>query len=193
LPIQISGSNKGDKYNMKMESIKIINRLLISCTAISLLSVSAGCTTVTHSEPGTTTTIILTRHGDRDALSKELNDKGRARAAALLEAVGNMKITAIYSPDKKRNRDTVKPLAKHLGIETIVVSKNPNVNEVTSTMVIKHSGSIVLWVGNTSNLEGIYSLLGGQGTPPVSYGDLFIMKIKDSGNPEVIKKHYGPR
>lgn len=178
---------------MKIERMNIINRLLISCIAFSLISILAGCTTVTHSAPGTTTTIILTRHGDRDAMSKELNDKGRLRAEALVKAVGNMKITAIYSPDKKRNRDTAKPLAKHLGIKTIMVGSSPNVKEVTNTMVTKHSGSIVLWVGNTDNLEEIYSRLGGEGPPPVSYGDLYIVKVKDSGNSDVTRRHYGPK
>ena len=177
---------------MRIESMRIINRLLILSITIFLTGVLAGCATL-HSEPGTTTTIVLTRHGDRDPLSKELNDKGRARAEALVKAIGNMKITAIYSPDKKRNRDTAVPLAKHLGIQTTVVKGRVSANGVTKAMLSEHSGEIVLWVGNSGNLEAIYNLLGGEGPPPTSYGDLFIMKIKDRGKPEITKKHYGPQ
>ena len=63
---------------------------------LSLIGLMTGCTTVTHSLPGTTTTIVLTRHADRDALATSLNEKGRVRAEALVEALGDMKITAIY-------------------------------------------------------------------------------------------------
>ena len=176
-----------DKVN-----VYTIRRLLITIMTIFLISVLASCSAVTHSTAGTTTTIILTRHGDRDPLSKLLNDKGRERAAALVEAVGDMNIAAIYSPDIKRNLDTVEPLAKYLGIEIHVVGARPSSTEVTKTMLTRHAGEVVLWVGNTDNLEGIYSLLGGKGPAPTFYGDLFIMKIKDSDAPEVIKKRYGP-
>lgn len=168
-------------------------RLLISAITISILSPLSGCATtetISRSLPGTTTTIILTRHGDRNIGSKELNDKGRARAKALVRAVEGIKITAIYSPDKKRNLDTARPLAKHLGIKINVV---PAVmHHVTTTMLTEHPGESVLWVGNINNLKAIYSLLEGEGRAPISYGDLYIMKIKDSGKPEITKKHYGP-
>jgi uncharacterized membrane protein len=173
--------------------MKLINRVLVTSLTFFLIGALAGCATVTHSKPGTSTTIILTRHGDRDAFSKELNDKGRLRAQALVKAVGNMNITAIYCPDLVRNRDTAAPLAKHLGIKTTVVSSSPSINDVTKTMLSNHAGETVLWVGNSNNLDGIYDLLGGEGSAPTSYGDLYIMKIKDSGEPDITQKRYGPR
>ena len=170
--------------------LKIISRILISCIFVSLVIVAAGCGTVTHSRSGTTTTIILTRYGDRDALAEELNDKGRLRAEALVEAVGDMNITAIYSPGMKRNLDTAKPLSKHLGIKVQVIG--PATNEVTTTILTRHPGEVVIWIGNSHNLTGIYSLLGGEGAPPTTYGDLYIVELKDSGAPVVIRRRYGP-
>ena len=49
------------------------------------------------------TTILLTRHGDRVPTSEDLSAAGRARALALVEAVAEFDIVAVYSPDKKRN------------------------------------------------------------------------------------------
>ena len=152
--------------------------------------VTAGCAIVTHSDLGTTTTIILTRHSDRDPLAEDLNDKGRLRAEALVEAVGDMDITAIYSPDMKRNLETAKPLAKRLGIEVQVL--NPSENHVVTTILTRNPGAVVIWIGNSPNLKGIYSLLGGEGAPPINYGDLYIVEVKDSGDPIVTKKRYGP-
>jgi hypothetical protein len=152
--------------------------------------VAAGCAIVTHSKPGTATTIILTRHSDRDPLAEDLNDKGRLRAKALVEAVGEMNITAIYSPGMKRNLETAKPLAKHLGIKVQVIGSSKN--EVTTTILTRHPGETVIWIGNSTNLKGIYSHLGGEGAPPINYGDLYIVEVKDSGDPVVTKKRYGP-
>jgi hypothetical protein len=78
--------------------MKLVSRLLKSCITVSLVVVVMGCVIVNHSRSGTTTTIILTRHADRDPLDTDLNDKGRLRAQALVEAVADMNITAIYGP-----------------------------------------------------------------------------------------------
>lgn len=168
-------------------------RILLSILALSLAGLTASCATspnLTHSLPGTTTTIVLTRHADRDPMASSLNDKGRVRAEELVKALGDMKVAAIYCPDFERNIETARPLAEKLGIEINVV---PEVMvRVVNTMLTEHSGEVVLWVGNKPNLVKIYSLLGGEGDPPQAYGDLYIMKIKEQGPPEVIKKHYGP-
>lgn len=172
--------------------MKLINRLLISSVSILLLSALAGCAsmaTVTHSQPGTTTTIILTRHADRDFMASALNEKGLARAEALVKAVGGMPITAIYSPDLKRNLDTARPLAKHLGIKINVV---PIVmRQVATTILTEHPGEVVLWVGNTNNRKDFFELLGGEGAAPIVYGDLYIMEIQESGDPAVTRLRYG--
>jgi hypothetical protein len=170
--------------------MKLFSRILISFIALSLVSLLVGCSTYIHSRQGETTTIILTRHGDRDNLANSLNDKGRERAEALVMAVGNMNVTAIYCPDMKRNLDTARPLAEHLGIEISVLDMKPD--KIAKTMLTRHSGETVVWVGNTGNLPGIYSHLGGDGAAPTSYGDLFIMEVKDSGDPVVTKIRYGP-
>ena len=51
----------------------------------------------------------------------------------------------------------------------------------------------VVWVGNVSgNLQAVYWTLGGTGTGPVEYGDLFVMTIPDQGKARVVKKRFGP-
>jgi len=132
--------------------------------SISLVVTVVGCAVVNHSNSGVTTTIILTRHADRDSLATELNDKGRLRAQALVEAVADMNITAIYSPDLKRNLDTARPLAEHLGIEVQIIGASKY--EVTKTFLTKHPGEVVIWIGNGGNLKEIYAFLGGEGALP---------------------------
>ena len=164
--------------------------------AVSLFGTLLGCAAVeVNSKPGTTTTVILIRHADRDEYSDELNAKGRERAMALTDAVSDRDITAIYSPNVERNLDTARPLASRLGIE---ITLTPAVSVFAARSIVreildKHAGGVVLWVGNASgNLQAVYHLLGGTGIGPEEYGDLHILTIPDKGPVRVAKKRYGP-
>jgi hypothetical protein len=169
---------------------------LFSFIIILLFSGSlTGCAGgAVHSKPGTATTVILIRHAERTDITKVLTDKGHERAQALVEAVGDMNITAIYSPNLERNLDTVRPLADHLGIAITIKPKisMPRVNEIVNEMLTLHSGETVLWVGNVSgNLGSIYWRLGGKGDGPFNYGEMFILTVPDQGPTRVVKTRYG--
>ena len=166
-------------------------RLIFFGYLVLFIGVLSACNTMIHSRPGTTTTVIMIRHADRTPSGLELTQRGQKNAQALVAAIGDMKIDAIYSPDLVRNLDTVRPLAKHLGIKITTVSDEPTTDDVVLTFIEEHSGQTVLWVGNTSNLPGIYHLLGGKGASPVKYGDLFILTVPDKGTTKVVKKTWG--
>ena len=158
------------------------------------------------SPPGTTTTVILVRHAER---AKEIGESaltaaGRQRAQDLVAAIGDQKITAIYSPDRGRNRETVQPLATHLGMsitlipEARLTNTRRFANEFVQEVLSKQAGGVVVWVGNKSpvglwggNLKEIYLRLGGTGDPPAKYADLFIITVPDQGAVQVKKTTYG--
>ncbi|USG62748.1 histidine phosphatase family protein [Sneathiella marina] len=150
------------------------------------LLVLSACSVV-HSPPGTETTVILLRHADRTAPFDELNEKGVARANALPAAVADLDIDVIYSPDRKRNLDTVKPLIEERGIELRVV----DILGAGPRLIEENPGKTVLWVGNTDNLQTIYGQMGGKKEPPVIYGEIFIMTVGDSGPPKIEKRNFG--
>jgi histidine phosphatase superfamily protein (branch 1) len=162
---------------------------------ITLAGLVSGCAASQfRSKPGTTTTVILLRHADRDE-STELNAKGRERAQALVSALSDIGITAIYSPDVTRNLDTVRPLAAHLGVEITVT---PRVSilaakDIAREILSRHAGGVVVYVGNvTGNLYAVYHQLGGTGTAPAEYGDLAILTVPDRGSVKVERRWYGP-
>lgn len=155
-----------------------------------------GCaTTVLHSKPGTSTTVILTRHADRDHDAEVLNARGQERAQALIAAVRDYRVTAIYSPNVRRNLDTVRPLAQHLGID---ITPTPAVSlfaaeAIVEEILTRHAGGVVVYAGNASgNIQAVYRHLGGTGAAPVEYGDLFVMTIPDQGPATIVRKRYGP-
>lgn len=163
---------------------------------VALASGLVACTPIqVRSKPGTTTTVILTRHADRDKESDQLNAKGRERALALIEAVRGMGVTAIYSPNEKRNIDTARPLAQALGIEITITPEMAVfvAEEIAKDMLEQHAGGVIVWVGNVSgNLHAIYHHLGGVGEPPLEYGELFVLTLYDNAPVRVEKRRYGP-
>ncbi len=157
----------------------------------SLLTVFAfflsSCSTSVLSPEGTTTTILMIRHADRTLGDNNLNEKGRNRAQALLKSVSGIQIDVIYSPKKKRNQDTVRPLSMDRNIPITVIEAST----VAQQIMDKSGGKTVLWVGNTSNLDYIFNRLGGTGKGPNVYGDLFILTVSDKKLEKLEKKRFG--
>ena len=161
---------------------------------LSLSGVLFGCTGPKEdTNPAPATTVILIRHVERDNFFV-VTPQGHERARALVDAVGDMGITAIYSPDLQRNLDSVTPPAKHLGIEIILIPRftNATIDKTVGELLIKHRGETILLVGNGSgNLRMLHQRLGGTGEGPYPYGDLFIYAIPDQGPVIVTKTRYG--
>lgn len=178
-----------------------------------ILTVIAGCAGAPRikpvsvlSPPGTTTTVIMIRHAERakEHGASALTPEGRQRALALVAAIGDKEITAIYSPGRGRNRETVEPLAAHLGVTITLIPEARLSNtrrfadEFVQEVLSEHAGGMVVWVGNKSpvgiwggNLKEIYQRLGGPGDPPAKYDDLFIITVPDQGALKVEKTNYG--
>jgi phosphohistidine phosphatase SixA len=192
-----------------MEPIKgfrTVSAVAIMCLVLTLV---VGCATTSEGEksptyqspPGTKTTIILLRHAGRDIYSGEADDpltwQGRRRAQHLPEVIGHMGITAIYCTNLRRNRETAQPLADHLGLKLNLVSQSRLYDykklsrELLDEFFAKHAGGVVVWVGNIRNVEEMYKLLDGTGSPPTEYGDVFIVTVPDVTPPRIKKMTYG--
>lgn len=147
----------------------------------------SSCASQVYSEKGTVSTVILVRHGDRDVGQNDLNKTGKSRAKALVTALSHIEIHAIYSPDKKRNIDTVRRLSHARNIKISVIEASG----VASRIVKENSGKTSLWVGNTSNLDHIFARFGGTGKGPNIYGDLYILTLSHSKLEKVEKRRFG--
>lgn len=171
-----------------------VKHLLVLTIVFLLLGCLLGYAgSKSHSKPETPTTVILIRHAERDNFFI-LTPQGHKRAQTLVDAVGDMGITAIYSPELERNRDTVTPLANHLGIDITVTPRisKPAVDRIVREILTKHTGEVVLLVGNgSSNLQSLHHRLGGTGEGPYQYGDLYIYTIPDQGPVKIIRSRYG--
>lgn len=171
------------------------NRLYLLPIIILFLGCSVGGIGSTiDANSGTTTTVIFIRHAERDNFFT-LTARGRQRAQALVSAVADMSITAIYSPDIERDLDTVKPLADHLGVNITLTPRlsKPMIDQLVGEILTDHRGEVVLLVGNGSgNLRALHHRLGGSGEGPYPYGDLFVYTMPHQGPVKVAKSRYGP-
>lgn len=177
--------------------------------ALAMLSCTPLSTAPVTSQPGTTTTIIIVRHAERDeGLDPPLNAEGLVRAAALANVLRGNGVTAIYCPDFIRNRQTCAAVEEALGLESSVISQvrladtKALANQLVDEILSLHAGGVVLWVGNTGpviegvqsgNLQELYARLGGTGRPPIRYQDLYIVIIPEEGRgmPHFIEAAYG--
>lgn len=136
--------------------------------------------------PGTT--LIVVRHGDRTGPDDFLNETGKARAAALVDALDGIPIDAIYSPGINRNLETAAPLAAARGLE---VQRIPAENPARRLMAAG-AGKTIVWIGNKGNLRSIWDAIAAPDPPPLEYGDLHIVTRARAGSPRVERRRFGP-
>ena len=189
-----------------IKGFQTVSGVALLCLVFTIL---VGCATTSEDEtestyqspPGTKTTIILLRHAGRDIYSGEADDPltwdGRRRAQLLPEVIGDMGVSAIYCTNLRRNRDTAQPLADHLGLKLNLVSQSRLYDykglarDLLNKFLTEHAGEVVVWVGNIRNVEEMYKLLDGTGSPPTEYGDVFIVVVPDVQPPRIKKMRYG--
>lgn len=142
-------------------------------------------------------TVFIVRHAERAdtstggsammATDPDLSEAGRARAQSLAAVLKDAKITAIFTTQYKRTRQTAEPLAKALGIEpTVVPSK-----DVAALVDKLKSGGDALVVGHSNSVGQIIQQLGI--ADPVTLGDedydnLFI--VVRGEKPTLIRLHF---
>lgn len=158
-----------------------------------------------QSVPGSTITVVLVRHAERDpGADPPLNAEGQKRAAALVSALSERGVTAVFSPDLLRNRQTAQPVADAVGVNVQLWTPAAFVNTtlfaeaVLADIRANHVGGTVLFVGNIGStiptpgiLDELYRLLGGTGRAPNRYEDLYVAVIPAEGDARFVKATYG--
>ncbi|MCA9253245.1 MAG: phosphoglycerate mutase family protein [Phycisphaerae bacterium] len=184
--------------------------VLVSIVSLALIGLG-GCqvsTAPVQSQAGTTTTIIIVRHAERDPeeFDPPLTEEGEARAEALADALDENGVTAIFTSAFIRNRQTCDVLADRLGIvveeysQAEVAITKTWADGFVNNVLQNHAGGTVLWVGNTGpiiegvqsgNLQELYMRLGGTGRAPTRYQDIYTATIPEEGPVRFVKAEYG--
>ena len=141
--------------------------------------------------------IFVVRHAERAdagtggatmmATDPELSDAGRARAQALAAALKDAKISAIYTTEYKRTRQTAEPLARALGLEITVVPAR----DMAAMIAKVKSGGNALVVGHSNTVGPVIEALGVAEPVKLSdedYDNLFVVVRGET--PTLVRLHF---
>jgi broad specificity phosphatase PhoE len=129
--------------------------------ALTLLFTLSVCLPATNAfaQP----TIFLVRHAERATISGRvpsdtgLSATGKARAKDLAQALADAKITAIYTTEYQRTRETAIPLGESFGIRPEVVAADDLRALIAK---LRSARGNVLVIGHSNTLPQIINALG---------------------------------
>lgn len=155
----------------------------------ALVSLTIGYQPVAAQE---TTTFILVRHAEKADDGTDdppLNETGIARAEALKNHLKETVITAIYSTDYKRTRQTVQQIADVIGLR--IKTYDPFADSVMVKMLKNESAGTVLISGHSNTTPMLVNKLIGKERykqlKDSDYDNLFIITASEIGNATVLK------
>jgi broad specificity phosphatase PhoE len=151
--------------------------------------------------PGGATTVILVRHAEKASTEDDspLTEAGARRADALVRALEDADVSAVYSSQYRRNLETARPLAERLGQTPRVVSLESeklaeSLESMKRRLLAEHSGETVVVVGHSNTVPMLMELLGVEEAPRLSdedYDDLFVVTVIAGGEARWLHLHYG--
>src|SRR3954465_11684867 len=110
--------------------------------------------TVLTAHAADATRVFLIRHAEKvddGSPDPKLSDAGRARARALVGAIGEEKLAAIFVTQFKRTAQTAGPIAQAGNLEPIVVTGDKGYADVMAKKIRnEYAGKIVLVVGHSN-------------------------------------------
>ncbi len=151
------------------------------------------------------TTVILVRHAEKAAdgdpefdpaspADPPLTATGRARADALVRTLGEADVTAIYSSEFARTRQTVAPLADILGMQ-ITTHPAGDTAGLVQRILADHRGGTVVVVGHSNTVPAIIEAFGAGTVDAIEeaweHDNLYFVVVEPSGGARVTTLKYG--
>ncbi|MFZ1221275.1 MAG: histidine phosphatase family protein [Chthoniobacterales bacterium] len=135
--------------------------------------------------------IFFVRHAEKATTGgddMDISEAGRARAESLATLLKDAEISAVYTTELKRTRQTAEPLAKALRLEPNVI---PAKDQPALIAKLKASSGNVLVVGHGNTIPNLIKALGI--TTPINiadndYDNLFVVLLEEK--PRLIRLHY---
>lgn len=134
------------------------------------------------------TTIVLVRHAEKandGSQDPPLSEKGKERAEALAEMLGNTSIDAVFSSDYLRTRSTAMPLAEQKGLEVqlydprrqdVLIEKLQKEYKGKTVVVIGHSNTIPFAVNALLEENRLQTL------DEAEYEKVFVVSMAEDGS-----------
>lgn len=151
---------------------------------IVFLGISVGLLTAVQeafTQAGATTVLIV-RHAERadDSTDSDLSEEGERRAETLARMLRLSGVSAVFSTDTTRARETVNNYADMHGI---AITPYRTVEEIASRIKSDHVGQSALVAGHSNTVSPIAEALGVNPVPDTGeeYDNLFVVTISSDG------------
>lgn len=112
-------------------------------------------------------TIVLVRHAEKAEAPKDdpaLSEAGQRRAEALATALKDSRVTAIFTTQLRRTKDTAAPLAQQAGItpRVLTISRGGMADHVAEAVKLarEQKDGVVVIVGHSNTVPAIATALG---------------------------------
>ena len=135
--------------------------------------------------------IYLVRHAEKAAGDDpDLTVVGRARADILANELKQAGLTAIYSTDTRRTRQTALPIAKATGLTVLPYDAG---NLETFANMLRSTPGNILVVGHSNTTPELVKALGGKPGAPIvettEYDRLYVLTSKGRGFQTEIRRY----
>lgn len=146
--------------------------------------------------------VFVVRHAEKASDSNDppvpLSAAGSERARRLASLLRDAGVSAIYSTDTVRTRETAEPLAKLLRLETRLYSATGSDGKVDPAPLVRrlaseNSADVVLVVGHSNTIAPLLSALGAKETIEIGAGDydnLFLLIPRSSSPSLLLRMHF---
>jgi broad specificity phosphatase PhoE len=151
-------------------------------------------------------TVIIVRHAERadagmqaaSGADPALSLTGRERAHALVTALADAGITAIFVTQYQRTRQTAEPLAALLGITPMVAQAgggdvSGEAAALAARVRTEHADGVVLIVGHSNTVPALVQAFGGPDVGAMAdteFDTLYLLHL-DSGGTRLVRARYG--
>jgi broad specificity phosphatase PhoE len=167
---------------------------------LTLLLLAGGGPPAHAQAPEAPTVFLLVRHaekqtGDDPALTAE----GRARAAALRDALIEAGVQHVVASQFRRTQQTVQPLAEALGLPVETRALDPanagaSAEALILTLAEAYRGQTVLVAGHSNTIPAMLGVLLDQDLPDWDerdYDNLIVVIVAPDASAQLIRARYG--
>ena len=174
-----------------------MNRFVL---ALALLAAPGCAAAQGGAAPADTMTIVLlARHAEKASetdTDPPLSERGRARAAALAEALRDARLTGAIVSERLRTHQTAGPSLGGIVPDTVSIAGGvaAHARAVADRIRSRHAGGTVLVVGHSNTIPAIMTALGAGPLPDIcdaAYGNLYVMVLAESGPPRIVRTKFG--
>jgi phosphohistidine phosphatase SixA len=144
------------------------------------------------------TTIILVRHAEKAVMQGDmpLSEAGAARAKELARVLADARVSAIYTTQYRRTKETVAPLAEALKLtpKEITAGGKEYPAAVVREVLANHKGQTVVVAGHSNTTVDVLRELGMKDPPFIpepQFDDLFVCTVGDALPASCVALRYG--